>query len=283
MASVSQGRALIGLTLLFYLAHMIVCDPIVVDVVFKYKSNVDLDCSQFGDEQVTFYKVEEKNDTAENSQQERVVVQSVKDKIRIEKNVLHITDLRKEEMTANYICETKDKKQIQFINKIVPHLFKPEKQSQTVTEGGSVELECVLLYGDVTKDKDIAWTWSHGNETELDASRVTIVPDAKSGNLSSTSKLIIKNVNEADKGTYTCGVSNKYGEHSETLQLRVKNTLSALWPFLAIVVEVIILCVIILVYEKKCGKKPQTSDEDNEQAQNLMGRESDAKKRSVKA
>ena len=79
-------------------------------------------------------------------------------------------------------------------------------------------------------------------------------------------KLFIKNVGEADKGNYACLLSNAYGNATETIILRVKNPLAALWPFLAIVGEVVVLCVIILVYEKKCTKKNH-NEEDNEQAQ----------------
>ncbi len=45
--------------------------------------------------------------------------------------------------------------------------------------------------------------------------------------------------------------------------------LAALWPILAIVAEVLILCIIIFIYEKKCSKKPEQPGLDNEQSENL--------------
>ena len=50
---------------------------------------------------------------------------------------------------------------------------------------------------------------------------------------------------------------------------KIKDQLAALWPFLAIVAEVIVLCLIILIYEKKCNKKPSSSEEDTEVTHNL--------------
>ena len=48
------------------------------------------------------------------------------------------------------------------------------------------------------------------------------------------------------------------------LFLKLKGTLAALWPFLAIIAEVIILCIIILVFEKKCAKKETTNEDEAE-------------------
>jgi hypothetical protein len=140
-------------------------------------------------------------------------------------------------------------------------LYKPEKTSQTVTEGGFVELKCSLLFGN-DQEQNVTWEWSR-NDTALVQDESYEIKDT-----SNTTSLTIKKAKDTDKGDYICKASNKYGEHSEKIQLRVKDALAALWPFLAIVVEVILLCLIILIYEKRCAKKP-ASDEDNEQTHNL--------------
>lgn len=73
-------------------------------------------------------------------------------------------------------------------------------------------------------------------------------------------ELTISNLKmDDDAGTYVCNATNSQGSTRETISLRVRSRMAALWPFLGIVVEVIVLVTIIFIYEKR-RKPDQTLD-----------------------
>lgn len=114
------------------------------------------------------------------------------------------------------------------------------------------------MYGE-----NLSWRWLK-NDTEL------VEGDKYSIKTEQNSTILTINVaTEDDKGDFVCELSNMHGTHTEVIRVRVKDALAALWPFLAICAEVLILCLIILIYEKKCVKKHSENEEELEQAQNL--------------
>jgi len=236
------------------------------NLVVRYQQELVVDCSGLSGD-VALFKSHADGTSSKVEAGEDV---SVADKVFTIKQIK-----KKADVEAAYVCSNGNENKT--LDKVVaPYIYKPEKLSLTITEKGSVEFECVAFLG----DEKNTWKWLRGNETVGETNpRFKVVTETNS------SKLRITEVDDADKGNYTCVLTNDHGSHSEVFKLRVKDALAALWPFLGIVAEVVVLCVIILVYEKKCNKKPSQSEEENEAAHSLMGKEgsSDVKKRAVKA
>lgn len=137
-----------------------------------------------------------------------------------------------------------------------------------------------------TKDGAIAW-YRDGqplntsnaalmNETNTGAAeppRVTVSTAPIEGNTEwLLSILKISNVQSEDAGKYTCRVlSPRDSEsYSQQLTLKVKDKFAALYPFVAILAEVIILVVIIFMYERRHNRKAAleySRGEDDEESQ----------------
>lgn len=137
--------------------------------------------------------------------------------------------------------------------------------STSVVEGEKLHLVCG---GKLSPGIKVAWTFGDQNYTRS-MGRVKIAKDQERGIYGAV--LIVDNIEMNDRGHIICRVSYNWSdpvpEHSSEAEtfLRVKDKLAALWPFLGICAEVVILCAIILIYEKK-RNKAELEESDTDQS-----------------
>ncbi|NWI89746.1 BASI protein, partial [Pitta sordida] len=123
-----------------------------------------------------------------------------------------------------------------------------------------------------------AWSWHKTGQGDLkNASGRYIIKS--SGN--KTELRILKLNIEEDTGDYHCNATNSYGFGNATVSLRVRSRLAALWPFLGIVAEVLVLVTIIFIYEKR-RKPDEVLDDDDGGSAPLKSNATNHKDKSVR-
>ncbi|XP_052795596.1 neuroplastin-like [Mya arenaria] len=135
--------------------------------------------------------------------------------------------------------------------------------NKNMVEGDKLELKC-----EVTGYPTPTIGWYKGDQV-LNTT-ITIQFDKYKG--IDNGKLVIFELGYDDAGKYKCEAMNDYEPFivEAVMEVRVKDKLAALWPFLGIVAEVVILCVIILVYEKRRSKKLAEEDETDGPTENTV-------------
>lgn len=107
--------------------------------------------------------------------------------------------------------------------------------------------------------------WLKNNNELVNDSRITLSTITEEGENISNGTLSISNLYLNDTDTYMCVATDKNGAfHNATVSVTVIDPFAAVWPFLGIIVEVVILCAIILIYEYRHSKKMNGNDGNKE-------------------
>ncbi|KAL0108341.1 hypothetical protein PUN28_015106 [Cardiocondyla obscurior] len=185
----------------------------------------------------------------------------------------------KDEAYGNYTCKVANAT-IEY--RVVPRPIAHLADSTSVVEGEKLQLECGSKQS--TPGVKIYWTFKDQNYTRS-SGRVKVTKSSDKGIYGSF--LIVEDIDMEDRGEITCRMSYNWSdsvpEHSSEAKtfLRVKDKLAALWPFLGICAEVVVLCGIILVYEKK-RNKAELEESDTDQSPDTKptpNKESDVRQR----
>jgi len=142
-----------------------------------------------------------------------------------------------------------------------PHVKGFGRASKTIAQGDTFEATC-LAWGNPCPQL----SWFHGGKRIEENERITIV--ARNESKWSNASLSIKLIQATDSGVFTCVAENGVDSRNTTITLRIASRLAALWPFLGIVIEVAILCVIIIFYEKRKAK--QLAEEAKKEAETQL-------------
>jgi len=120
-------------------------------------------------------------------------------------------------------------------------------------EGSVVDMICYIPNKDeIPKNETYDFIWEKG--------------DVAVNSLRENSRehiLIIENITQSDRDMYACTAFNGVLNHTERIRLRVKDSVTYIWPSVGIVCEIVILVLIILIFEKR-GVKPEYEESDND-------------------
>lgn len=167
-----------------------------------------------------------------------------------------------ESVFGNYSCKGANfSTEYRVLPKPAVHL----SESVSVVEGEKLHLVCA---GKLNPGVKVSWSFRDQNYTRSEG-RVKLSRDQEKGIYGAV--LIVENIQMNDRGYIHCMTSYNWSDptayHSggASTLLRVKDKLAALWPFLGICAEVVVLCAIILVYEKK-RNKAELEESDTDQS-----------------
>uniref|UniRef100_UPI0037E8012A embigin n=1 Tax=Semicossyphus pulcher TaxID=241346 RepID=UPI0037E8012A len=171
-------------------------------------------------------------------------------------NLKRMFSIAGEENLGSYSCVFGNEAEIKFVV-AAPQLGDVRDKPIVSYVGDTVVIACKM---EETKPKPNTWNWYKANDT----GKEQIFPAAEPQkyeikNDDRKTKLLVHNLTEADSGLYYCGAVYAISTTMGHVELKVISFYEPLKPFIAIVVEVIVLVAAILLYERSQSKKDYTA------------------------
>lgn len=171
---------------------------------------------------------------------------------------LYIASSSKDDL-GNYTCKFSEDLEAKVFYVVELSLHKQLPKSTTVLENDKMSLTC-----QVQGDPIPTVQWLKDGELLQDIINSSRLALSENEHHVPNATLLIKPVMKTDDGNYICLISQYTIQWNTTTDVRVKDIYAALWPFLGIVAEVVLLCTIIFIYEKR-RIKPNFDDSDTDQ------------------
>ncbi|XP_040167940.1 uncharacterized protein LOC120902922 isoform X1 [Anopheles arabiensis] len=200
-------------------------------------------------------------------------VESLKDRFKILAAERKFVISRALETDAGqYTCSVPQlgvSKSFNVVANVVVKFESTEIGKTNIVEGERLTLHCIA-YG-----TDPKITWTVGNNTYNASTDHIVLEEDERG--VENAKLIIDSIKLDDYADYTCEARNNATEFTGKpaqvlITVRVRGKYAALYVFLGIIVEVVLLCAIILICEKRRNKTEiEESDTDQSPDQNKNG------------
>lgn len=160
-------------------------------------------------------------------------------------------------------------KNFNVVANVVVKFESTEIGKTNIVEGERLTLHCIAF------GTDPKITWIVGNNTYNASTDHIVLEEDERG--VENAKLIIESITLGDYADYTCEARNNAtdftGKPAQVMiTVRIRGKYAALYVFLGIIVEVVLLCAIILICEKRRNKTEiEESDTDQSPDQNKNG------------
>ncbi|KAM8759564.1 embigin [Acanthopagrus schlegelii] len=182
-------------------------------------------------------------------------------------NLRQVFNIMNEENLGNYSCSFGNEARIDFVL-AAPHIGEVRDKPIVGYIGDTAVIICKM---EESKPKPSTWNWYRTNGTNKEQILTAAEPHRyEIINEGEKTKLLVHNLTETDSGLYYCAAVYPIGTTMGHVELKVITFFEPLKPFLAIMVEVIVLVAAILLYEKSQSKKNYAAgNETNDQSNTL--------------